>query len=170
MSSPSRVLVVAGSEYSHSRRRANTVLADVTDPGVIAALASALVASPSGEALMTPGDPTIVILDGRELLNVVHVIGEGHIRCAALWDSDAMLEQPTALSEWLRRVLSNPAPASNDLTAGADSRVGDSAAFVDSIELLSDPVAMRDIERARRGVAEGRMFSGDEIRAKYLNR
>jgi antitoxin YefM len=44
----------------------------------------------------------------------------------------------------------------------------DLAALEDTLELLSDPTAMAEIERARREVAAGNTVSADEIRAKYL--
>jgi antitoxin YefM len=46
----------------------------------------------------------------------------------------------------------------------------DLAALEDTLELLSDPTAMADIERARREVEAGHIVSADEIRAKYLQR
>ncbi len=48
---------------------------------------------------------------------------------------------------------------------GAD----DLAALEDTLELLSDPTAMAEIEQARRDVVAGNTVSADEIRAKYLN-
>ena len=44
----------------------------------------------------------------------------------------------------------------------------DLAALEDTLELLSDPEAMAEIDRARREVSEGRTVSADELRAKYL--
>lgn len=46
----------------------------------------------------------------------------------------------------------------------------DLAALEDSLELLSDPTAMADIEHARREVEAGHIVSADEMRAKYLQR
>jgi prevent-host-death family protein len=46
----------------------------------------------------------------------------------------------------------------------------DLAALEDTLELLSDPAAMSDIEHARREVEAGHTVSADEIRAKYLQR
>jgi antitoxin YefM len=46
----------------------------------------------------------------------------------------------------------------------------DLAALEDTLELLSDPTAMADIEHARREVEAGHTVSADEIRAKYLQR
>lgn len=45
----------------------------------------------------------------------------------------------------------------------------DLAALEDTLELLSDPAAMADIEQARRDVVAGNTVSADEIRAKYLH-
>ena len=46
----------------------------------------------------------------------------------------------------------------------------DLAALEDTLELLSDPTAMAEIEHARREVGAGHTVSADEIRAKYLQR
>lgn len=46
----------------------------------------------------------------------------------------------------------------------------DLAALEDTLELLSDPTAMADIEHARREVKAGHIVSADEMRAKYLRR
>ena len=46
----------------------------------------------------------------------------------------------------------------------------DLAALEDTIELLSDPTAIADIERARREARAGKTVSADELRAKYLQR
>jgi len=43
----------------------------------------------------------------------------------------------------------------------------DLAAIEDTLDLLSDPVAMADIATARRELAAGRTVSADELRAKY---
>lgn len=45
----------------------------------------------------------------------------------------------------------------------------DLAALEDTLELLSDPAAMAEIEQARREVVAGKTVSADEIRAKYLH-
>jgi antitoxin YefM len=44
----------------------------------------------------------------------------------------------------------------------------DLAALEDTLELLSDPLAMAEIDAGRRDLAEGRTVSADELRAKYL--
>jgi len=59
-------------------------------------------------------------------------------------------------------VTRNGRPAA--VLMGAD----DLAALEETLELLSDPTAMADIEQARRDVSEGRTFSADELRAKYI--
>ena len=46
----------------------------------------------------------------------------------------------------------------------------DLAALEDTLELLSDPTAMAEIEDARREVRAGHSVSADDIRAKYLQR
>ena len=46
----------------------------------------------------------------------------------------------------------------------------DLAALEDTLELLSDPTAMSEIEQARREVRAGNTVSADELRAKYLQR
>ena len=42
-------------------------------------------------------------------------------------------------------------------------------ALEDTLELLSDPTAMAEIEHARLEVRAGRSVSADELRAKYLS-
>ena len=45
----------------------------------------------------------------------------------------------------------------------------DLAALEDTLDLLSDPAAMAEIEAARRDTAAGRTVGTDELRVKYLN-
>jgi prevent-host-death family protein len=44
----------------------------------------------------------------------------------------------------------------------------DLEALEDTLELLADPRARREIERARREIASGKGIRADEIRARYL--
>jgi antitoxin YefM len=44
------------------------------------------------------------------------------------------------------------------------------AALEDTLELLSDPSSMAEIEAARADVARGKTIGADELRAKYLSR
>ncbi|MGH9185600.1 MAG: type II toxin-antitoxin system Phd/YefM family antitoxin [Acidimicrobiales bacterium] len=46
----------------------------------------------------------------------------------------------------------------------------DLAALEDTLDLLSDPTAVREIRRAQGEIGRGRSVSADELRAKYLNR
>jgi PHD/YefM family antitoxin component YafN of YafNO toxin-antitoxin module len=46
----------------------------------------------------------------------------------------------------------------------------DLAALEDTLDLLSDPTAMAEIEQARLEVEAGHTVSADELRAKYLQR
>jgi prevent-host-death family protein len=46
----------------------------------------------------------------------------------------------------------------------------DLEALEDTLELLSDPQAMKDLEAAREDVANGRVVTAEELRAKYLAR
>jgi antitoxin YefM len=46
----------------------------------------------------------------------------------------------------------------------------DLAALEDTLDLLSDPVAMREIAAAQAEIRQGKSLSGDELRAKYLQR
>ena len=46
----------------------------------------------------------------------------------------------------------------------------DLAALEETLDLLSDPVAMREITAARAEIRRGNSLSGDELRAKYLQR
>lgn len=42
-------------------------------------------------------------------------------------------------------------------------------ALEDTLEILSNPDAMREIEQAREEIARGETISADELRAKYLS-
>lgn len=44
----------------------------------------------------------------------------------------------------------------------------DLEALEETLDLLSDPKAMREIRRAERAIEAGEVLSGDELRAKYL--
>jgi antitoxin YefM len=46
----------------------------------------------------------------------------------------------------------------------------DLEALEDTLELLSDPAALQEIDRARQDVARGKVVTADELRAKYLRR
>jgi len=46
----------------------------------------------------------------------------------------------------------------------------DLAALEDTLELLSDPSAMREIAKARSEVTRGKVVGADELRRKYLRR
>lgn len=46
----------------------------------------------------------------------------------------------------------------------------DLEALEDTLELLSDPQALREIAEAREDVARGRVHSAEALRAKYLRR
>ncbi len=46
----------------------------------------------------------------------------------------------------------------------------DLEALEDTIDLLSDPDAMREIAEARQDVRDGRSVSAEQLRAKYLAR
>ena len=46
----------------------------------------------------------------------------------------------------------------------------DLEALEDTLELLSDPKALKEINRARQDVARGKVVAGEELRAKYLRR
>lgn len=43
-------------------------------------------------------------------------------------------------------------------------------ALEDTVEILSDPKALKEIKRAQEEVAKGRVVSAEELRAKYLRR
>ncbi len=45
----------------------------------------------------------------------------------------------------------------------------DLAALEDTLDLLSDPRALAEIERARSDIVAGRIVGADDLRAKYLN-
>jgi antitoxin YefM len=46
----------------------------------------------------------------------------------------------------------------------------DLEALEDTLDLLSDPQAMQEINQARQEIAEGQVVSGEALRAKYLAR
>jgi antitoxin YefM len=46
----------------------------------------------------------------------------------------------------------------------------DLEALEDTLELLSDPMALKEIDRARQDVARGKVVTAEELRAKYLQR
>jgi antitoxin YefM len=46
----------------------------------------------------------------------------------------------------------------------------DLEALEDTLELLSDPTALKEIDRARQDVARGEVVTAEELRAKYLRR
>ena len=46
----------------------------------------------------------------------------------------------------------------------------DLEALEDTLELLSDPKALKEINRARQDVARGKVVTAEELRAKYLRR
>ena len=97
----SRVLVVRGSTFDPTHRASQQILADVRDPSMIADLETALMASPTDAALMTPGDPTIVILEDRKALLAIQCVRPDFIRLTALTEGDARLHDPSALARWL---------------------------------------------------------------------
>ena len=46
----------------------------------------------------------------------------------------------------------------------------DLEAIEDTLDLLSDPAAMREINAAREDAAKGRVVTAEELRAKYLRK
>ena len=48
--------------------------------------------------------------------------------------------------------------------------LADLKALEDTLDLLSDPEAMREIAEARQDVRNGRSFSAEQLRAKHLAR
>lgn len=46
----------------------------------------------------------------------------------------------------------------------------DLEALEDTLELLSDPKALKELAKARAEVARGQVISGEDLRAKYLGR
>ena len=46
----------------------------------------------------------------------------------------------------------------------------DLEALEDTVELLADPTARTEIEKARKDIARGRGVRADELRARYLNK
>ena len=99
--SASRVLIVRGSTYDPKHRASQQIVADVREPTMLIDLAAALTASPTDFALMTPGDPTLVILDDRNVLLTIQCVQPGFIRLAAITEGDCRLDDPSALGRWL---------------------------------------------------------------------
>ncbi|MGH2935975.1 MAG: type II toxin-antitoxin system Phd/YefM family antitoxin [Gaiellaceae bacterium] len=46
----------------------------------------------------------------------------------------------------------------------------DLEALEDTLDLLSDPKALREIERARADIAKGKGIGADELKARYLTK
>ncbi|MCZ7589662.1 MAG: type II toxin-antitoxin system Phd/YefM family antitoxin [Gaiella sp.] len=46
----------------------------------------------------------------------------------------------------------------------------DLEALEDTLDLLSDPEALREIERARAEIADGKGLGADELKARYLDK
>ena len=46
----------------------------------------------------------------------------------------------------------------------------DLEALEDTLELLSDPKALKEVDRARQEVARGKVVTAEELRAKYVRR
>ena len=99
------VLVVKGPAFDPRRRKSNEVLARVHDPVAIDALKRALAvrATSSDVFLMTPGDPSLVFVNGRELLGVITFVAGDRIRAVG-WSGDLELVDPVALQRWLSDV------------------------------------------------------------------
>lgn len=58
----------------------------------------------------------------------------------------------------------------NGIPAAIMMSPSDLEALEDTLDLLSDPGALKEIKLARNQIAEGATLSADELRAKYLNR
>lgn len=58
----------------------------------------------------------------------------------------------------------------NGVPAAVLISTDDLEAIEDTLELLSEPGAREEIERARRGVRSGDSFTADDLRARYLGR
>jgi prevent-host-death family protein len=58
----------------------------------------------------------------------------------------------------------------NGRPAAVIMSLADLEALEDTLDLLSDPEAMGEITQARQDVRNGRSFSAEQLRAKYLAR
>jgi antitoxin YefM len=58
----------------------------------------------------------------------------------------------------------------NGRAAAVIMSLEDLEALEDTLELLSDPSALKEIDRARRDIARGKVVTAEELRAKYLRR
>ena len=97
-------LVVEGSHFDARHRKANHVLARVTDPAALAELRSALRCVPGAQrpALMTPGEPTVALFAaGRQYLAAVTDVGSSRVRSHGLLGGDVLLAEPERFIRWL---------------------------------------------------------------------
>jgi prevent-host-death family protein len=88
-------------------------------------------------------------------------------------DSLPLAEVKAHLSEVVNRVEGHHARVTvtrNGRAAAVLVSPEDLQALEDTVELLADPEARAEIERARAEIAEGRGVRADELRARYLPR
>jgi hypothetical protein len=91
--------VVEGSLFDARHRKANHILARITDPAALAELRSALRCVPGAErrALMMPGEPTVALFAaGRQYLAAITVVGP-YARSHGLLNGDVLLAEPERL-------------------------------------------------------------------------
>jgi len=58
----------------------------------------------------------------------------------------------------------------NGRAAAVIMSAADLEALEDTLELLSDPKALKEIRKAKEEIAKGRVVSAEELRSKYLGR
>jgi antitoxin YefM len=94
-------------------------------------------------------------------------------RILVMDDSLPLAEVKAHLSEVVNRVEGHHARVTvtrNGRAAAVLVSPEDLQALEDTVELLADPEARAEIERARSEIAEGRGVRADELRARYLPR
>lgn len=97
-------LVVNGGfeDFDPKNRESNRVLAQTSDQVAIDQFLDGL-AFGEGPRMdwMTPGSPTLVLLEGRTVLASIRCLFPGYIRCAELWEGDVPLISERAIQSLL---------------------------------------------------------------------
>jgi predicted NAD/FAD-binding protein len=97
-----RVLVVQGSQYDPTHRKANAIIAEERSSDSIQFLLSALDTEDEGAMdWTTPGTPTLVFLRQREVAATAVCLLPNYLRASGVWEGDRKLRNPEKLTEWL---------------------------------------------------------------------
>jgi len=123
-----------------------------------------------------PGDPAAASSSGRMPEEVIEPRALGRDLTIILVMSDATLplsEIKKRLSEIVDGVESTHdrvVLTRNGRAAAVIISHDDLASLEESVEILSNPVAVRAIRKAEAEIDKGRALTADELRAKYLHR